>query len=205
MNTERSKILVWDLPVRMGHWLMAGCFAVAWLTGESEEWRLVHVFAGGAMVGIALFRVIWGLFGNRYALFADFLHSPQRALSYLKSLLGPRPEHYVGHNPAGGYAIVLLLGLVLISGASGWLTYQEMGGEWLAELHELAAHAMLVVVLVHLGGVFIGSVAHHENLVRPMFTGMKSGRATDRIASASPLAALLLLAWIASTAWLLSR
>jgi cytochrome b len=205
MTDTSRKVLVWDLPVRVGHWLMAGCFAVAWLTGESEEWRLVHVFAGGAMVGIALFRVIWGLVGSRYALFADFLRGPKQALSYLKSLLGPKPEHYVGHNPAGGYAIVLLLGLVLFSGASGWLTYQEMGGEWLEELHELAVHAMLVVVLVHLGGVFIGSVAHRENLVRPMITGMKSGAATDRIASARPFAVLLLLAWIASTAWLLSR
>jgi cytochrome b len=205
MNASQDKVLVWDLPVRVGHWLMAGCFVLAWLTGESEEGRLVHVFAGGAMVGIALFRVIWGLVGSRYALFVDFLRGPQEALSYLKNLLGPEPEHYLGHNPAGGYAIVLLLGLGLLSGASGWLTYQEMGGEWLADLHELAVHAMLIVVLVHLCGVFIGSVAHRENLVRPMFTGYKSGDPTDRIASARPVAALLLLAWIASAAWLLSR
>lgn len=205
MSTSRGKILVWDLPVRVGHWLMAGCFALAWLTGDSEEWRLVHVFAGGALVGIALFRVIWGLVGSRYALFADFLRRPQAALSYLKSLLGPDPEHYVGHNPAGGYAIVLLLGLGLLSGASGWLAYQEMGGEWLAELHELAVHAMLVVVLVHLGGVFIGSIAHHENLVRPMVTGFKSGDATDRIASTRPVAALTLLAWASTVSWWLSR
>lgn len=205
MNASQGKILVWDLPVRIGHWLMVGCFALAWLTGESEEWRLVHVFAGGAMVGIALFRVIWGLVGSRYALFADFLHGPQAALSYLKSLLGPKPEHYVGHNPAGGYAIALLLMLVLISGASGWLNYQEMGGEWLEELHELAVNAMLVVVLVHLGGVFIGSLAHHENLVRPMLTGLKSGDATDRIASARPVAAIILLVWATAVSWYLSR
>jgi cytochrome b len=178
---------------------------VAWLTGESEEWRLVHVVAGGAMIGIALFRVLWGLFGSRYALFSEFLRGPQAALSYLKSLFGPRPEHYVGHNPAGGYAIVLLLGLVLLSGVSGWLTYQELGGEWLEELHELAVNAMLVVVVVHLGGVIVGSLAHRENLVRSMLTGMKSGDATNGIASARPLVALLLLAWIASAAWLLSR
>jgi cytochrome b len=205
MTKANRKVLVWDLPVRIGHWLMAGCFAVAWLTGESEEWRLVHVFAGGAMVGIALFRVIWGLVGSRYALFADFLHGPQAALSYLKSLLGPRPEHYVGHNPAGGYAIVLLLVLMLVSGASGWLTYQEMGGEWLAELHEIAVNMMLVVVLVHLCGVFIGSIAHRENLVRPMVTGFKSGDATDRIASARPIAAITLLAWAGAVSWWLSR
>ncbi|MBI5784372.1 MAG: cytochrome b/b6 domain-containing protein [Rhodocyclales bacterium] len=184
---------------------MVGCFALAWLTGDSEEWRLVHVFAGGALVGAALFRVAWGLIGSRYARFADFLQGPRQALAYLKSLLGPRPEHYVGHNPAGGYAIVLLLGFGLVSGASGWLAYQEMGGEWLAELHELAVHAMLVVVLVHLGGVFIGSIAHRENLVRPMVTGFKSGDAADRIAGTRPVAALTLLAWASAVSWWLSR
>lgn len=205
MSASRGKILVWDLPVRVGHWLMVGCFALAWLTGDSEEWRLVHVFAGGALVGAALFRVAWGLIGSRYARFADFLQGPRQALAYLKSLLGPRPEHYVGHNPAGGYAIVLLLGFGLVSGASGWLAYQEMGGEWLAELHELAVHAMLVVVLVHLGGVFIGSIAHRENLVRPMVTGFKSGDAADRIAGTRPVAALTLLAWASAVSWWLSR
>lgn len=205
MSAEQSKILVWDLPVRLGHWLMVGCFAVAWLSGESEEWRLVHVFAGGAIVGIALFRIVWGLVGSRYALFADFIRGPHRALSYLKSLFAPQPEHHVGHNPAGGYAIALLLGLILASGASGWLNYQEMGGEWLEDLHEFAVNAMLLVVMVHLGGVFVGSLAHRENLVRPMITGMKFGDATDGIVSAHPRAALLLLAWVAATAWLLSR
>lgn len=205
MSADPVKILVWDLPVRLGHWLLVACFALAWLTGESEEWRLVHVFAGAAMVGIALFRIVWGLVGSRYALFADFVRRPPKALSYLKSLLTPKPEHHTGHNPAGGYAIVLLLGLILLSGASGWLNYQEIGGEWLEELHEVAVHAMLLVVAIHLGGVIVGGWAHRENLVRPMITGTKFGDATDGIASAHPRMAVFLLAWVAGVAWLLSR
>jgi cytochrome b len=205
MRTTEPKALVWDLPVRIGHWLLVACFALAWLTGESEERRLVHVFAGSAMVGIVLFRVVWGLVGSRHALFVDFVRGPRAVLAYLRSLFGPEPEHWVGHNPAGGWAIVALLGLILVGGASGWLNYQELGGEWLEEVHEVVVHLLLVVVAVHLGGVLIGGVAHRENLVRPMFTGLKTVDATEGIASARPLAAVVLLAWVVAVSVLLSR
>jgi cytochrome b len=138
-----TKVRIWDLPVRLGHWLMAGGFALAWLTGDSEEWRNVHVVAGGTVVGVALFRLAWGFFGTRHARFADFLRGPAAALAYLKSLLGARPEHHAGHNPAGGIAIALLLTLAIASGASGWLAYQEIGGEWLEELHEAAVNTKI--------------------------------------------------------------
>lgn len=205
MNATKEKILVWDIPVRLGHWLLVLCFAIAWLTGESEERRLVHIFAGGAMIGIVLFRVLWGLIGSRYARFADFVRGPDAVLAYLKSLPSNAPQHYVGHNPAGGWAIVTLLALVLISGASGWLNYQELGGEWVEELHEVVVHLLLLVVAVHLGGVFVGGFAHRENLVRPMVTGMKAGERTDGIFGTHLGAAFLLAAWTATVTWLLSR
>lgn len=201
MSATETSIRVWDLPVRIGHWGLAIAFVVAWITGESETWRLVHVAAGGVMVGIVLFRVFWGLFGSRYALFADFIRSPSAAYRYLRSLLGPKPVHYVGHNPAGGWAILALLALTLVTGAAGWLTYQDLGGEWLEELHEVAAHGMLAVVIIHLGGVFIGSLAHGENLPRTMVTGRKLGEAIDDIGGVRPLAALVMIVWVALVAW----
>lgn len=205
MATTDDKILVWDLPVRVGHWLMAGGFALAWLTGESEEWRLVHVLAGGTVVGVALFRLLWGFVGTRHARFTDFVRGPSAALGYLKSLLTPKPQHHIGHNPAGGWAIVLLLALALAAGATGWLNYQEIGGKWAEELHEGVVNTMLAVVLVHLAGVATGSLVHRENLPRTMITGTKQGRAADAIAGARPLAALALLACVAVVAWGLAR
>ena len=200
-----TKVRIWDLPVRLGHWLMAGGFALAWLTGDSEEWRLVHVFAGGSVVGVALFRLLWGLVGTRYARFADFVRGPAAALSYLKSLPGAQPQHHAGHNPAGGLAIILLLGLALAGGASGWLTYQEIGGELFEEVHEAAVNTMLLVVLVHLAGVAVGSIVHRENLPRAMVTGLKRGDAADAIAGSRPIAAIVLLVWTAAVAWFLAR
>lgn len=200
-----NRILVWDLPVRLGHWLLASGFVLAWLTSESEELRLVHALAGGAVVGVVLFRVVWGLVGTRHARFAGFVRGPGAAFGYLRGLLTGRAPHAAGHNPAGGWAIVALLALGLLSGASGWLTYNEIGGEVFGELHEGLATAMLVLVLVHLAGVVVGSLAHRENLARAMFTGLKRGTADEAILGARPFAAIALAGWVALCAWWLAR
>ncbi|MBM3392873.1 MAG: cytochrome B [Betaproteobacteria bacterium] len=199
------KILVWDLPVRLGHWLMVGGFLLAWATGESERWRLLHVLAGGTVTAAAAYRLLWGIVGSRTARFADFVRGPREAAAYLKGLFTFAPRHYVGHNPAGGWAIVLLLALALASGASGWLAYQEIGGEWLEEFHEFLTGAMLAVVGVHVLGVLVGSLVHGENLVRAMVTGRKLGRPEEAIRGQRLVAALMLLAWTAAAAWWLAR
>ncbi len=196
-----QKILVWDWPVRIGHWLMAIAFGVAWLTAESESFRLVHVFAGATVFAVAAFRLPWGLIGTRYARFADFVRGPQAVRAYMSSLFRLEPSHHVGHNPAGGWAIVLLLGLGLLTALAGWATYNELGGDLFEELHEGLATAMLIVVIVHLAGVVSGSVLHGENLVRAMLTGKKKGSPDAAIASARPLAAVGLLAWIVLAGW----
>jgi len=205
----QAKIRVWDWPVRIGHWLLVAGFVTAWLTGDSEEQRLIHVYAGGLMLGIVSFRLLWGFIGSTHARFSDFVRGPRAVIDYLNSLLRGQPRHFTGHNPAGGWAIVALLALILLGGVSGWLNYQELGGEWGGEwaenLHETAVHLLLAVVAVHLGGVLVGSLAHRENLVRSMLTGSKQGQATDAIANARPLAALAMLLWAVALAWLLGR
>ena len=196
-----QKILVWDWPVRLGHWLMVGGFALAWLTGDSETFRLVHVGAGATVLGVASFRLPWGFIGSRYARFVDFVRGPTAVKDYLTSLLRLQPDHHVGHNPAGGWAIVLLLGLGILTGLAGWATYDDLGGHWLEELHEGLAATMLTVVIVHVAGVVSGSLLHDENLVRAMVNGRKAGTPDAAIRSARPLAAALLLAWVALAGW----
>jgi cytochrome b len=196
-----QKILVWDWPVRLGHWLMVGGFTLAWLTGDSESFRLVHVIAGATVVGVATFRLPWGFIGSRYARFGDFVRGPVAVKKYFMSLLRLQPAHHVGHNPAGGWAIVLLLGLGIVTGLVGWAIYNDLGGHWLEELHEGLAATMLTVVIVHVAGVISGSLLHGENLVRAMLNGRKSGTPEAAIRSARPLAAALLLAWVAVAGW----
>ncbi len=196
-----QKILVWDWPVRLGHWLMVGGFTLAWLTGDSETFRLVHVIAGATVLGVATFRLPWGFIGSRYARFVDFVRGPTAVKDYLTSLLRLQPDHHVGHNPAGGWAIVLLLGLGIVTGLAGWAIYNDIGGHLLEEVHEALAATMLTVVIVHVAGVISGSLLHGENLVRAMLNGHKQGAPEAAIRSARPLAAALLLAWVAVAGW----
>ena len=199
-----KNILVWDWPVRLGHWLMVGGFILAWLTSESETWRLVHAFSGSVVIAVALFRLPWGFIGSRYARFVDFIRGPGSVADYLRSLIRLDPDHHTGHNPAGGWAIMLLLGLGIATGLVGWAMYNELGGEWLEDLHEGLAATMLTVVFIHVAGVISGSLLHGENLVRAMITGHKQGSPEEAIPSARPLAAIFLLVWVATASWWLA-
>ncbi|MBE0623981.1 MAG: cytochrome b/b6 domain-containing protein [Burkholderiales bacterium] len=181
MNKQR--ILVWDLPTRVFHWLLAASFLGAFLTAESERYRDIHVVLGYTMLGLVVFRSLWGVVGTRYARFSSFPIAPRRVLEYLKSLFTRSPQHHVGHNPAGSLAIYAILALSVLAGATGYAAYNEIGGEWLAELHEGAANAMLGLVIFHIGAVMVSSLIHRENLAAAMLNGYKKGHVGEGIRS----------------------
>lgn len=192
------RILVWDAPVRVFHWLMVVSFAGAWLTAESERWRLLHVTLGYTMVGLVGFRIVWGMVGTRYARFAEFVRSPAAAFRYLTGLVKGKPERHVGHNPAGAIAIVAMLLMTCAVGITGWAAYNGAAGEWVEELHEGAANAMLALVIVHVAAVLASSVLHRENLATAMVTGYKSGRVGEGIRKARWWIAVILVAAVAA-------
>lgn len=190
--------LVWDLPTRLFHWSLAVCFAGAWLTSDSERQHLLHLLFGYSLFGLIAFRVVWGFVGSRHARFASFAHGPVTTWRYLAGMLRGRPDHHVGHNPAGAVAIWLLLGLGLATAGVG-IAMIAGAGEALEEVHEILATAMLVVVGLHLLGVIVGSVLHRENLPKAMITGRKRGlRAEDGIPKGSLATGLALLAALAA-------
>lgn len=198
----RPTMLVWDLPVRLFHWLMVLSFTGAYLTAETERWRLVHVTLGYTMVGLVGFRIVWGLMGSRYARFSSFVRGPKAVARYLRSLVSGRPEHHVGHNPAGALAILAMLGLTVAIGVSGWSVYNDIGGEWSEELHEFAANTMLAVIGLHIAGVLLSSLLHRENLAASMITGRKSGRPEDGVRSAWRTVGVLMLIAVLGFWWL---
>lgn len=169
-----QRILVWDVPTRVFHWLLVLSFCGAFLTAESERYRDIHVVLGYTLLGLLGFRLLWGFFGTRYAQFRSFLFKPGEIVAYALSLLKGKPAHYIGHNPLGSVSIWLLLGFGIVSGISGVLLFEDVGGEVLEELHEIASNAMLAIVAIHIVGVLVSSVLHRENLARAMVTGLKS-------------------------------
>lgn len=185
-----AEIKVWDPAVRVFHWTLVAAFATAYFT--EDDLLGVHTVAGYTVVGLVLFRVLWGFVGSRHARFADFVCKPSRVLTYLKEVMILRPRRYLGHNPAGGAMIVLLLLSLLATTVTGLATYgsfsvEHAGGPlafWLAgsprafrhslkEVHEFFANFTVILVAVHVAGVAAESWLHRENLVKAMFTGRK--------------------------------
>ncbi len=169
-----QRLLVWDVPTRVFHWLLVISFSGAFLTAESERYRDIHVVLGYTLLGLILFRLVWGFIGTRYALFRSFWFKSSEIKDYVIVLIKAKPKHYVGHNPAGSVAVFALLTLGIVSGATGVMVFEDVGGDVLEEAHDWVSYAMLAVVTLHVAGVLVSSVMHRENLVRSMVTGFKS-------------------------------
>ncbi len=166
-------VRVWDPFVRPFHWALALSFAIAWLSSENME-RL-HDAAGYVAGALVAARVVWGFVGPRYARFSQFVRSPETVVGHLRAIADGSERRFVGHNPAGGAMIVVLMAAVAATAATGWLltTDAYWGSTAVQRAHSLLAHGVLLLVLLHLGGVALASVRHRENLVRAMVAGVK--------------------------------
>lgn len=172
MTTRSDDVRVWDPLVRLFHWTLVAAMATAFIAEDSMN---IHETAGYVALGLIGFRLVWGVVGPRHARFSDFVTRPRTVVEYVRSLFTGHPKRYVGHNPAGGLMIVLLLIGVLVAGGTGALmvTDRFWGVEWIEEVHEGAANAVLGLVIVHVAGVVVSSLLHGENLIRAMVTGRK--------------------------------
>ena len=132
-NTQFIK--VWDIAIRVFHWTLVGCYALAFIS--SENIPKLHVFFGYSVLFLVLFRIVYGFVGTRYARFSDFLYQPAQIVDYLKGLLIGRPKHYIGHNPAGGFMIIILLLSLLSLTLTGLKAYGVKGHGPLAK-HEIS-------------------------------------------------------------------
>jgi cytochrome b len=171
----RQLILVWDMPVRVFHWLLVICFAGAWLTSESERLQMIHYAFGYTACLLVLIRLVWGVIGTRYARFSQFLKSPKVVLEHFMAMLRGRPHHDVGHNPAGGLVMIALMLLILVIGLSGYLSVKEVLGNFSGEIHESVASLALAIVILHILAAIVMSMLEKQNLVRSMVNGKKQG------------------------------
>lgn len=182
-----ESIRVWDPWVRVGHWLLAGAFFTAYATAEDETIGL-HAWAGYIVAGYIVWRLLWGVLGSPHARFSDFVTSPRTVAGYLGGLLTGRARRYEGHNPAGGWMIVILLFMLAVTTATGLVVYAGefdsgplvawLGGagemaEAVEDVHEGFANVTMALVIIHVAGVIVESLLHRENLIGAMIHGRK--------------------------------
>jgi cytochrome b len=193
---------VTDAATRMQHWLMALSFTGAYISGDSEHWRLVHVTLGYTLAGLLVFRVLWGLFGPRQARLSVLGRKLQGLPGWLKSLTRlSSPDALVpvwrqGQNLLMALAVALILTLVVPLSLSGYAVWDEWGGDWLEEVHEFFGNALLIVVLAHIGLIALLSALRRKNQALPMLTGRVAGAGPDLAKRNHGLLAALLLACV---------
>ena len=175
------RILVWDVPTRVFHWLQALSFGGAYLLAFSERFRDYHDALGFILLGLLVFRLLWGFAGTAYARFSSFLFKPREIMGYLRAMAKGKPLHYLGHNPVGSVSVWLLIALGLFICVTGVMSLQDDASDRVVDLHGLATKIMLGVIFLHLAGVLLSSILHRENLVRAMITGYKTAESDQGI------------------------
>jgi cytochrome b len=211
-----QKIKVWDLPLRLFHWLLVACVTVLFVTGQLGGNLIeIHAKFGIAVAGLLGFRLAWGFLGSTNARFLSFLPSPAKIRAYLRG-----EWHGVGHNPLGALSVFALLGLLLVQVSSGLcanddisfrgpladLVSDALSGR-LTGLHHLVADGLMILVGLHIAAIVFYARFKKHNLLLPMLTGWSEDEGTS--ASGGGLVALLvalvfagLVVWGASGAWL---
>lgn len=171
-DPSRPRVKVWDLGVRLFHWSLVLSVAGAWLVVDP---RWLHRWIGYGVIGLIAFRLVWGVIGTRHARWADFMPGPGRLFRYLAAMVRGREWRTLGHNPAGAAMIVALLALLAAICATGVMmgTDRYFGQTWVENLHKGLVNGLLVLIVLHLGGVLLASLRHKENLVAAMIHGHK--------------------------------
>lgn len=210
-NGKAASTLVWDAPVRVVHWSMVVLLAISWWSAENSQ-MTIHVWSGYILLGVLVFRLYWGFAGSTTARFMHFVTGPRTVLRYLSSLRlsnGKSARPWFGHNPLGGWSVVVLLSLLLTQVILGLFTIDVDGlhsgplaffidygaGRQVGSLHESLFDILLVFVALHILAVFTYLLWKRQNLIGPMLSGRAS--AVDSGASNSPASAMRFLVGVA--------
>lgn len=171
------QVLVYDLPTRLFHWLFAGffitAFAIANLVDDESSRFSLHMLAGLCMVFVVVLRLGWSFVGTRHARLSDLNLNPAHLLSYFRGMFSGGSARRLGHNPASSWAAVVMIGLALGLGTTGWLMAAGSAKGIVKELHEWMANGFLAIVLLHVLGVAAHVLRHRDALHATMVSGMK--------------------------------
>ncbi|MFQ3206478.1 MAG: cytochrome b [Glaciecola sp.] len=189
-----QQLYIWDFPTRLFHWLLVIAITSQYITAEliddAIQW---HFYGGYFILGLLIFRLLWGVWGAYYAKFSQFIVSPQRAIKYSSTFTGSNYEPSLGHNPLGAYSIIFILTVLLTQAISGLFVtddifhsgpyYNAVGDDtrgimnW---LHNQGFKAIWLFLTLHIGAIIVYKFAKKQNLVVSMITGYKSHKNKTR-------------------------
>jgi len=214
-----KKHLIWDLPLRVFHWLFVLTIAGAWYTSEHSDFIDYHMMLGYFALGLLVFRISWGLVGPKHARFSQFLPSPNTLIEYLQSIKHKKKFHSPGHNPLGSFMVVLMIVLITLQAVSGLFINDDIfsSGPYYGSiasstekvmkfLHHNVFDFMIISIALHLLAIAYYWLIKKENLILPMITGKKNADVVNEgdaiVSSRIPLAIVIVIASILFVYWL---
>ena len=181
-----NKQLIWDLPVRIFHWLLVILIAWSWYAIEINDDLETHMLLGYCILTLIIFRIAWGVIGTRYARFGSFIFPLSEILASIRKFFSRQYGNYPGHNPLGGLSVIILLFLLALQATTGLFSNDEEyyfgplsdnvsphTASIMTEIHHVNFNVLLGFIILHVASVLFYLVYKRENLVRPMITGRK--------------------------------
>lgn len=213
----RHKVLVWDLPTRIFHWLLVLLVGVSFVTGNMGGTAMqYHEWSGVTILVLVVFRFFWGFWGGEQTRFRVFVRGPQAAFDYLRALAGGKSGSYLGHNPLGGWSIIAMLLALAVQVGTGlfanddilfegplYLRVSKDTSDLLTRFHHFNKNILVGLVLLHILAVFFYLVVKRDNLIKPMLTGHKQWHEKVDASKGSVTAAIVVAAALAALVYLL--
>lgn len=215
-NTESGKrvpIRIWDVSIRIFHWLLALLIVVMYVSAKRENFD-VHILAGTAITALLVFRIVWGLVGSSNARFSSLLHPVAAYKEYLVKLRERSPGYSTGHSPIGSLSVIAILAVLTVQVGTGlvatdvdgiaegpfayYVTYEY--SRFASEIHLFNEQLLFALAIVHIAAILFYYFYKKENLITPMITGvakLPSDKAKLAPRLASPWFALSVLLIVA--------
>lgn len=205
-----DRIRVWDLPTRIFHWTLVVLVVFSFTTGKiGGTWLEWHMKSGFAILTLLLFRLAWGLVGSDTARFSHFVRGPGAALAYARETWASRHPRHIGHNPLGGWMVLLMIALLLVQATTGLFVDDEISTQGpltgkvsnalvarMTAIHHYNQWVLVAAVALHVIAIAYYWLGLKTDLVSPMVSGWMAAPAAVRPPAAHrpSLAALALLA-----------
>lgn len=209
-------VRVWDIPVRLTHWSFALLVPALWWSAENSQWVL-HKRFGIALLGLLVFRLLWGLFGTKTAKFTSFVRGPKAVFEYLRGKSGGAVEK-IGHSPLGALSVLALLAAMAVQVGTGLFAGDPYDGatgplnslvgvltaDALTDWHEWFVYVVLGLAAFHLSAIAFYLIVKQNDLVSPMLSGSKLVRGSVEANEPTPLVRFVAVAAIAAsfTVWI---